>query len=62
MIRVTTAQRINANAIEALKEALSVVFWRKRDLLDYLRAAVPDQGLLDGIDWSSVPARGVRAG
>ena len=43
--------RINANAVEALKDALSVVFWRKRDLLDYLRAAVPDQGLLEGIDW-----------
>lgn len=46
-----TAQRINANAVEALKEALSVVFWRKRDLLDYLRASIPDQSLLDGIDW-----------
>lgn len=48
---MATAQRINANAVEALKEALSVVFWRKRDLLDYLRAAVPDHTLLDGIDW-----------
>ncbi len=50
---MATVQRINANAIEALKEALSVVFWRKRDLLDYLRAAIPDQSLLDGIDWLS---------
>jgi hypothetical protein len=50
---VATAQRINANAVEALKEALSVVFWRKRDLLDYLRASIPDQRLLDGIDWLS---------
>jgi hypothetical protein len=50
---MNVAQRINANAIEALKEALSVVFWRKRDLLDYLRAAVPNQTLLDGIDWLS---------
>lgn len=41
------------NAVEALKDALSVVFWRKRDLLDYLRASVPDQRLLDGIDWLS---------
>ncbi|HUJ55953.1 MAG TPA: hypothetical protein VLW49_08200 [Gaiellaceae bacterium] len=50
---MATAQRINANAIEALKEALSVAFWRKRDLLDYLRASIPDQQLLDGIDWLS---------
>lgn len=50
---MATAQRINANAVEALKEALSVVFWRKRDLLDYLRASIPDQQLLDGIDWLS---------
>lgn len=47
---MVTAQRINANAVEALKDALSVVFWRKRDLLDYLRAAVPDQRLLEAID------------
>jgi hypothetical protein len=44
-------RRINANAVEAFKDALTVVFWRKRDLLDYLRVAVPDQSLLNGIDW-----------
>ena len=50
---MAAVRRINANAVEALKDALSVVFWRKRDLLDYLRASVPDQRLLDGIDWLS---------
>src|SRR3954464_11989502 len=48
---MAAVQRLSANAVEALKEALSVVFWRKKDLLAYLRAAVQDQRLLDGIDW-----------
>lgn len=46
-------QRISPNAIAALKDALSAVFWFKRDLLAYLRAGVDDQKLLDGIDWLS---------
>lgn len=47
------SQRISPNAIEALKDALVAVFWFKRDLLAYLRAAVEDERLLDGIDWLS---------
>ncbi len=46
-----TVKRISPNAIDALKEALIDSFWRKRDLLDYLRAEVEDERLLQGIDW-----------
>lgn len=46
-----TVQRISPNAIDALKNALTAVFWRKQDLLGYLRAEVDDDRLLDGIDW-----------
>jgi hypothetical protein len=34
-----------------LKNALTDAFWRKQDLLGYLRAEVDDERLLAGIDW-----------
>lgn len=45
------AQRISPNAIGALKQALTAAFWRKKDLLAWLRSAVDDQQTLNGIDW-----------
>lgn len=45
-------QRISPNAIAALKDALASVFWFKNDLHRYLKAAVRDDRLLAGIDWS----------
>jgi hypothetical protein len=44
-------KRISPNAIGALKQALTAAFWRKKDLLDWLRSAVDDQQTLNGIDW-----------
>lgn len=52
-VQVQTVQRISPNAIDALKNALTDAFWRKQDLLSYLRAEVDDERLLDGIDWLS---------
>ncbi|HEX2160473.1 MAG TPA: hypothetical protein VHF88_01480 [Thermoleophilaceae bacterium] len=46
-----STQRISPNALLAFKEALSAVFWAKKDLLAWLQSAVPDAALLDGIDW-----------
>ncbi len=46
-----TTKRISPNAVDALKSALTDAFWKKQDLLDYLRAEVADRTLLDGIDW-----------
>ncbi len=50
-VDLSTTSRISPNAIAALKNALTDAFWRKQDLLDYLRAEVSDPKLLDGIDW-----------
>lgn len=44
-------QRISPNAIAAFKDAMTAVFWAKKDLLAWLRSAVPDEQLLGGIDW-----------
>src|SRR5438128_1951720 len=45
-------QRISPNAIAALKDALASVFWFKRDLHRYLKAAVCDDRLFAAIDWN----------
>jgi restriction endonuclease len=44
-------QRISPNAIGAFKDALTASFWAKKDLLAWLRSAVPEEQLLSGIDW-----------
>lgn len=45
-------QRISANAIHALKDALTAAFWFKKDLYDYAKAAVAGEPtFLAGIDW-----------
>jgi len=50
---VVVTQRISANAITALKEALAAAFWFKSDLYGYARAAVGGEPLfLAGIDWT----------
>lgn len=51
---MATTQRISANAISALKDALTAAFWFKGDLYNYAKAAVSgDPTFLAGIDWTS---------
>lgn len=46
-------QRISANAIQALKDALTAAFWFKKDLYNYAKAAVGgNASFLNGIDWT----------
>lgn len=46
-------QRVSANAIQALKDALTAAFWFKRDLYNYAKAAVGGEpAFLAGIDWT----------
>jgi hypothetical protein len=50
---VSQRQRISANAIHALKDALTAAFWFKKDLYDYAKAAVAGEPVfLAGIDWT----------
>ncbi|MGH2941425.1 MAG: hypothetical protein ACRDLN_01425 [Solirubrobacteraceae bacterium] len=48
------SQRISANAISALKDALTAAFWFKRDLYAFAKATVAGEPtFLAGIDWTS---------
>jgi hypothetical protein len=47
-------QRVSANAIQALKDALTAAFWFKKDLYNYAKAAVAGEPLyLSGIEWTN---------
>lgn len=46
-------QRVSANAVQALKDALTAAFWFKKDLYNYAKAAVGgDPTFLAGIGWT----------
>ncbi len=45
------AQRVSANAVQALKGALKAAFWFKGDLRSYLSVAVSDRSLLARVSW-----------
>lgn len=46
-------QRISPNALQALMDALSTVFWYKTDLRSYLTAATGDPALIGRLDWNA---------
>jgi hypothetical protein len=53
LLAVPPTQRISANAIHALKEALTTAFWFKNDLYSYAKAAVAGEPtFLAGIGWT----------
>jgi hypothetical protein len=48
------AQRVSANAVQALKDALTAAFWFKKDLYNYAKAAVAGEPVyLAGIEWTN---------
>jgi hypothetical protein len=51
------AQRISANALGALTEALATMFWFKNDLRAYLVAATGDREMVVSLDWSDYKRR-----
>lgn len=44
-------KKISAAAINSLKEALSAIYWYKKDLRSFLLATISDASLLSRIDW-----------
>jgi Restriction endonuclease len=51
------AQRISANALAALTEALATMFWYKNDLRTYMVAATGDTALVASLDWDGYKRR-----
>jgi len=45
-------KKISPTAILALKEALSVIFWKKNDLKDFVRLSIDNPAIVGTIDWT----------
>lgn len=55
-----TAKKISPQAIMFLKEALSVIFWKREDLIDFLKMSVNDKRLIASIDWTRTKRESVK--
>ena len=53
-------KKISAQAIMALKEALSVIFWKKDDLKDFLKLSLDKSTFINTINWDGTKRESVK--
>jgi hypothetical protein len=53
-------KKISPQAILALKEALSVIFWKKEDLRDFIKLTLTDSAILGTINWELTKREAVK--
>src|SRR5260221_4705747 len=54
------AKKISPQAILSLKEALSVIFWKKEDLQDFIKLTVVNNAIVGIIHWSGTKREAVK--
>lgn len=57
---MTPNKKISPTAILALKEALSVITWKKEDLRDFLKLSMENSAILSTINWSGTKRESVK--
>ena len=57
---MTSNKKISPTAILALKEALSVITWKKEDLRDFLKLSMENSAILSTINWSGTKRESVK--
>ncbi|MFH1119505.1 MAG: hypothetical protein V1775_06745 [Bacteroidota bacterium] len=53
-------KKISPQAILALKEALSVIFWKKDDLMDFLKLTIERKTIISTINWGGLKRESVK--
>lgn len=53
-------KKISAQAVMALKEALSVIFWKRDDLKDFLKLSIENVSIIGTINWDSTKRESVK--
>ena len=53
-------KKISYQAIQALKEALSVIFWRKEDLQDFIKLSISHTAIIGTINWTGTKRESVK--
>jgi len=52
--------KVSPNAILALKEALSVIFWKKEDLQDFLKLVLSNNTVISTLNWNGTKREAVK--
>lgn len=53
-------KKISPQAILALKEALSVIFWKREDLQDFIKLSIDNKAILGTINWNVTKREAVK--
>jgi hypothetical protein len=57
---MTNNKKISAQAIMALKEALSVIFYKKDDLQDFIKMTIENKAIVGTINWGTIKRESVK--
>ena len=57
---MTDEKKISPQAIAALKEALSVIYWKKEDLQDFIKLALDNNAIVGTINWTVTKRESVK--
>ena len=53
-------KKISPQAIVALKEALSVIYWKKEDLQDFIKMSIDNKAIVGTINWNVTKRESVK--
>lgn len=57
---MNSKKKISPQAILALKEALSVIYWKKDDLKDFIKLSIENKAIVGTINWSVTKRESVK--
>lgn len=57
---IGTTKKISAHGILALKEALSVIYWKKENLRDFIKLTLNNSAIVGTIDWNATKRESVK--
>lgn len=57
---IGTTKKISAQGILALKEALSVIYWKKENLRDFIKLTLNNSAIVGTIDWTATKRESVK--
>ncbi|HEX7412852.1 MAG TPA: hypothetical protein VF411_02320, partial [Bacteroidia bacterium] len=53
-------KKISPQAVLALKEALSAIFWKKEDLQDFVKLSIENNAIVGTINWGGTKREAIK--
>ncbi|MDD2797574.1 MAG: hypothetical protein PHV20_03180 [Bacteroidales bacterium] len=57
---MSNEKKLSPQAIMSLKEALSVIFWKREDLQDFIKLSIDNKAIVGTINWSGTKRESVK--